>query len=475
MILKASTRGSPNALARHLLNEQDNEHIEQHEVRGFMSEDVAGALAEVHAMSAGIKSRKPLFSVSLSPPENAQVDTAVFERTVEEIEQQNGLTGQPRITLFHEKEGRRHMHAVWSRIDHERQAVIALPFYKNKLHEISKSVFLEQGWNLPAGYIDRTERDPRNFDLALYHQAKREGRDPKTLKMLAQEAWAVSDNREAMQQALEARGLYLARGDRRGYVALTWQGEPMALSRLLGRKTKEVRERLGAAEDLRDIEQTRDHIARNVGPALHRLMGEAERAKAAEMTPLNRERLAMRDAHASERQRMAEGQAARQQEETRERAARLRNGLSGFWDRLSGRYAKTRAQNEREAYAGFMRDRDQRQAMIEAQLAERQTLQRRIVSVRQTHDTRLSEIHRDLAEQRGAVRSPSARLDWLQANQRRSQAEAAPSRATEQGRSGSEDRLQWLQDRYNRSADTDRHAGRDSGPELGPDIGPDLG
>lgn len=480
MILKASTRGSPNALARHLLNEQDNEHIEQHEVRGFMAEDVAGALAEIHAMSAGVKSRKPMFSVSLSPPEHEQVDLSIFERAVEEIEQQNGLTGQPRITIFHEKEGRRHMHAVWSRIDHERQAVIPLPFYKNKLQEVAKGIYLEQGWQLPHGFIDRTERDPRNFDLALYQQAKREGRDPRQIKAQAQEAWSTSDGPAAFQQALEARGLYLAKGDRRGHVALSWRGEVMSLPRLLGRKSKEIRERLGDMGDLRSVEDTRDHIARTVGPALHRLIGEAETARQQDLQPLDERKLQMHTAHAIERERMDAGQRTRQDAENTERNQRLRRGLGGLLDRVSGRYARLKAQNEREAYAALVRDREQRQAMVEAQLAERRALQSQIRIVRERYEDRIAEIHRDLAEQRGFIRGPSARLDWLQARQRDRQeqqehisessrpSERLRERFAAKAKEGSVDRLTWLQDRQRCAPSQDRG----TGPE--PDIGHDM-
>ena len=44
MILKASQRGGARQLAAHLLNTEDNEHCELHDIRGFMSADLQGAL-----------------------------------------------------------------------------------------------------------------------------------------------------------------------------------------------------------------------------------------------------------------------------------------------------------------------------------------------------------------------------------------------------------------------------------------------
>ncbi|WP_256923966.1 hypothetical protein [Sphingomonas sp. IBVSS2] len=45
MILKASQRGGGMALAAHLLK-AENEHVEIHEIRGFVSDDLKGAMKE---------------------------------------------------------------------------------------------------------------------------------------------------------------------------------------------------------------------------------------------------------------------------------------------------------------------------------------------------------------------------------------------------------------------------------------------
>lgn len=398
MILKASTRGSPLALSRHLLNEKDNDHIELHSIRGFVSDDLKGAMQEVNAMSLAVKSKQPIFSVSLSPPEHEQVGVDVFEAAVAQILERNGLQDQPHALVFHEKEARRHAHLVVSRIDAEHGRVIPLPFFKQKLFELSKEIYLDQGWDLPRGFIDKRDRDPRNYDLALYQQAKREGQDAGQLKMMAQEAWAVTKGRDqaALAKEMEKRGLYLAKGDRRGHVALTWQGEVYALPRLLGCKTKDVRERLGKPHDLRNVDDTRHYIAATLEPVMGHLMGEADQAKARDMAGLDSQRDTMKAQHQLERQKLDAGQKAREDTEARQRTVSLRKGLAGLWDRLSGHYRQIKAEHERQAYDALQRDRAQRQAIVEAQLAERQNLQRQIVAVRQRHTARVQELHRDL-------------------------------------------------------------------------------
>ncbi|HMU52864.1 MAG TPA: relaxase, partial [Geminicoccaceae bacterium] len=133
MILKASQRGGGMALARHLLNDIDNDHVEVHELRGFVARDLPGALKEAHAISLGTKCRQFLFSLSLNPPPKANVSVKAFEAAITDIEKRLGLKGQPRAIVFHEKEGRRHAHCVWSRIDATRMRAINLSHFELKL------------------------------------------------------------------------------------------------------------------------------------------------------------------------------------------------------------------------------------------------------------------------------------------------------------------------------------------------------
>lgn len=176
MILKASQRSGAVQLAQHLLK-AENEHVELHEIRGFMSDTVLGAFKEAQAIACGTRCGQFLFSLSLSPPETEAVPVEAFEAALDKIEGSLGLTGQPRVVIFHEKEGRRHAHAVWSRIDAETMTARQMSFFKIKLREISKELYLEHGWLMPKGLVDSKARDPRNFDLAEWQQAKRMGRE----------------------------------------------------------------------------------------------------------------------------------------------------------------------------------------------------------------------------------------------------------------------------------------------------------
>ena len=400
MILKGSQRGGAKQLGLHLVKAEENEHVELHDIRGFLAEDVVGALREAEAVSIGTKCRQFLFSVSLNPPERENVHIETFKKAIEAIEEQNGLTDQPRIVIFHEKEGRRHCHAVWSRIDADTMTARPLPFFKTKLRDVSRQLYLENGWQMPRGLIDPKDRDPRNFTLDEWQQAKRIGRHAGELKVMIQEAWSISDSAETFSHALEERGLYLARGDRRGHVAVTYEGEVISIPRATGRKSKDVQARLGKPESLRSIEETRKHVARQITPRIHAHLKDARAKATAELSRLEHRRMLMADAHSTERAKLDTGQKERFEKEARERADRFRKGMAGLWDRLIGKRARLEMQNQVEAIWALRRDQDQRQMLVSAQLSERRALQVEIKTARSRHAEVIRSLHFDLTNSR---------------------------------------------------------------------------
>lgn len=375
MILNGSQRGGGRDLAAHLFNMVDNDHVDVHAVRGFVAETMRGAFQEAEAVAKGTACKQFLFSLSLSPPETERVGTDAFEAAITAAEERLGLTDQPRVIVFHEKNGRRHAHAVWSRIDAREMRAINLPYFKSRLTDLSKDLFLEHGWRLPDGLRDRQNRDPRNFDLAEWQQAKRTGNHPREIKRTFQEAWQYSDTGTAFAHALEEKGYFLARGDRRGFVALDVHGEVYAIPKWTGLKTKEVREKLGDPKPLRSVEETQGHIARAMQPALSRWDEElaAKRKAAEDRREAERQSLAHRQRE--ERATMKRRQTARALAEAQARQAKLRKGLRGLWDRMRGEHRRVREENERAAWEAARGDQRHRDDLVFAHLEERRALQ----------------------------------------------------------------------------------------------------
>lgn len=395
MILKGSQRGAAIELGHHLLK-AENEHVELHELRGFMADDMLGAMKEAQAVARGTRCRQHLFSVSFNPPEGEAPSIAAFERAIEQVEEANGLSGQPRIVVFHEKAGRRHAHCVWSRIDADTMTARHLPFFKNRLREISKDLYLEHGWRMPMGLIDSSQRDPLNFNLAEWQQAKREGNDPRALKALLQECWAASDNASVFEQSLKERGVHLAAGERRNFVVVDFHGEVHSLPRALGLKGKDVAARLGDGANLKSVGAVQSDVAARMTGAIKRHIADArskfqERSKA-----IGTAKQTMVAEHRADRASLKDRQRDQWDEATRQRASRMPRGVKALWWRFTGQYKQVRTLNEREAAEQRAAQRNERERMIARQLDERRALKANERSLRSEQAERLKDLRRDV-------------------------------------------------------------------------------
>lgn len=397
MILQGSQRGGSKDLALHLLKEE-NEHVEIHDLRGFVSGDLVCALNEAYAISKGTKAKQFLFSVSFNPPPEANVTTAEFEAAIERVEKHFGLVGQPRAIVFHEKHGRRHAHAVWSRIDAEKMKAIPLPYTKRDLTQISKDLFIQHGWELPKGYLNSKDRDPTNFSMAQWQHAKRTGKDPREIKAVLQDCWATSDTPSALRQALLSRGFYLARGDKRGFVVLDHRAEVFSVAKWTGLKAKDVRNKLDDADDLPSVQETKEIIASTMATHLEALKQTQSEKLHARFVLLEQQKHGLIEKHRDERRIFREKLEKRTLAENKKRQERFNKGLRGFWDRLTGRHAKLRKENELDAVQCRIRDREEHDALIFKQLDQSRALQARINRLQHFEEKRGNEITNDIAQ-----------------------------------------------------------------------------
>jgi Relaxase/Mobilisation nuclease domain len=401
MILKAKERGDAAQLARYLLATRENDHVELHEVSGFASGDLIEAFREADAIAKGTRCKNYLFSMSLNPPAGAYVETEVFERVADQIAEKLGLSHQPRAIVFHEKDGRRHAHVVWSRIDVEQMRSINLPHYKSKLRDVSRDIFLDQGWEMPRGLMHSRLRDPLSFTREEWQQAKRASLDPREIKSALRQCWQVSDSRASLEQALKERGFWLARGDRRGFVAIDYLGEVYSLSRYAGVTTKDLERRLGAPEQLPSLEVAKAEVAKAISHKLHLFAEDAEQHAKRRLAMVEFRRAEMVSRHRDERAKLAKAHEKRWLAESRLRAQQLPRGLSGIWQRMTGQYAKIKAHNEMETLLAWQRDRAEKDNLVFEQLKERHALQAEIKKQRAVVHRELMLLREDIANPMG--------------------------------------------------------------------------
>ena len=397
MILKASQRANSAELAKHLLNGDDNDHVTIHEIRGFMSATLEGALQEAYAMSRGTRCEQFLFSLSLNPPEDADVPIEDFEAAIEEIEKKLLLVGQPRIIVFHEKNGRRHCHVVWSRIDTDKLVAVNMAHFKRKLMDVARGLYLRHGWKLPKGMQRGERRSPFHLTREEHRQAVRLSQDPQAMKALFKGAWEQSDTKETFIRALEERGFLLARGDRRGFVALDVTGGVYSLTRWLDIGTRDLKARLGLPEKLPDTASAKTFLAARMGENLQRYIAESKQRAKEIRQPLVQEIRAMVAVQRKERATLIEKQEKRWVQETRQRAERRPRGFKGIWHKATGEYKKIRLQNEGETKACLDRDRKELHALVREHLLERQELQKSVNKYKEEYKAEALRIRREIA------------------------------------------------------------------------------
>jgi MobA/VirD2-like, nuclease domain len=374
MILKGNTRTGAADLVNHLMNERDNDHVEVHALAGFASTTFADSLFEVEAIAKGTNCKKPFFSLSLNPPMYATVTERDFEDAIEQAGKALGLADQPRAVIFHEKEGRRHCHVIWSRIDAEHMKVISDSYTRYKLQEVSRALFLQHGWELPKG-LNRGERGNKdNTSRADQEVAKRSGLSIEDHKTLIRKAWAQSDSAQSFVNALETHGYILCQG-KRGFVAIDiMTGDAHSIPRQLGMKKQEIESRIGPPAGLPSVD-----TARKRAEERRKAMRDTENPKESREDAYQRKLSALKKQQRSERQELIKRQTAERDAQEHSFALRLRTRLKTYWE-----LSKTHISRLRDQWRG--KDNNTKH-------------QRRIVELRKTQEQRFSD-ERDVIRQR---------------------------------------------------------------------------
>ena len=257
MIIKGTSCAGASRLATHLTRTDTNERAEVKDIRGTVAEDLLGALREMESVAAGARTTKPFYHGSINTRENERLTDEQRMQAIDKLEIALGLTGQARVVVIHEKEGREHCHIVWSRIDLDRMAAISDSHNYRKHEEVARALEKEfglervQGAHVERGDQPRPGRTPSHREML---QAERTGLDTQQAKELMTGIWNTTKNGKGFQAGLEKNGWILARGDRRDFVAIDPGGGVHSVARrIVGAKAADVRERFSDI-DPRDLQ-----------------------------------------------------------------------------------------------------------------------------------------------------------------------------------------------------------------------------
>jgi hypothetical protein len=248
VIIKGGTRAGGADLGVHLNRTDTNERVRLLELRGVAGVNLDQALREMEALGAGTRCKSPLYHANIDPRAGERLTPEQWGRAVDALEAKLGFTGQPRALVQHVKEGREHVHVVWSRIDLERNRAIPDSHNYRKHEEVARALEREFGHERVQGaHVEREgkERPARTPSHAEMQQAERTGLDPKAIKAEITALWRQTDSGKAFAGALAEAGYILARGDKRDFIVIDQAGESHSLARRIeGVKAADMRARL---------------------------------------------------------------------------------------------------------------------------------------------------------------------------------------------------------------------------------------
>jgi hypothetical protein len=238
-----------NYLAWHLQRTDNNERVTVREISGTASNDVLGALKEIAAYGAGAVSTRPIYHANIDPdPTQPDLTEPQKVMAIDRLGEELGLTGQPRIVLEHIKNGRSHLHVVWSRIDVQRMTAIHDGLNYRRHEIVARQLEIVFGHDpVPGPLVGRLDaprpnRAPSNAEM---RQAERTGVGPAELTGFITAVWQQTDSGRSLAAALTGIGVILARGDRRDFVIVDPGTEVHSLRRRVqGARTADIRERM---------------------------------------------------------------------------------------------------------------------------------------------------------------------------------------------------------------------------------------
>lgn len=392
MIIRCSQRSGARNLATHLNNQRDNDHVTIAEIKGVVGRNLHEALLEIDAVSKATRCEQPLFSTSFNPPEGAKVTEAQFEDAFNRFESKLGLTDQPRVVVYHEKEGRRHAHVVWSRIDVQEMKAIRMSHFKNKSMELSRELYQEHGWDMPKGMENKQEADRFNLTPAQWNQFKRQKINPNEVRALINDAWQASDNVSSFSHALKERGIFLAKGDRRGFVLMDHTEKVFSLSKFGDFKRKELKVKLGDPDSLPSVTMAAVEIRSIYNSEMKSLIKELKQKQRNEMLPLEEKKALLVTIQRAQRQEQKAQHRVKRNLTSKSVREGFKKGILGLFDKVTGKERRLRLVGKNKLNKVKERHGSSRQKLVFEHNLQRTELQKEIQAKRDEQSLERKEL-----------------------------------------------------------------------------------
>ncbi len=246
MIIKSTVRGNGAKLADYLLQDKKNDRADLLDLRGWTADTLKNALRLSEAIAQHqTQCAKPFYHASFRLPSNETLTPEQWQHCADTLEQRLGLDGHHRALVLHTYKGEKHLHVVWDRIDEHTLKAVSLPFEHLRCKETARALEKELGLQRVRDERREPEKELAAPTRAEEQQARRKGQDLQEIRAAIREAWEQSTDGPQFADALGERGLVLAQGERRDYVAVDAQGGVYSIGkRTTGATAREVRAKL---------------------------------------------------------------------------------------------------------------------------------------------------------------------------------------------------------------------------------------
>lgn len=189
----------------------------------------------------------------------------------------------------------------------------------------------------------------------------------------------------------------MAKGDRRGFVAVDHQGDAYAISKWVGIKAKQVRAQLGELNDLPSVQEAHAKAAQMVTDRLEELRQEQQAETERKLESIEHERQQTQSTQRTEQKNLNQKQAKQQEIELARQRARFRKGLFGLLDRFTGKRKRTEKKNQLEAKQTLLENQTKQNALSSLHEAAQKTIQKTATTQKAWQKAVDSELKQDIS------------------------------------------------------------------------------
>ena len=176
--------------------------------------------------------------------------------------------------------------------------------------------------------------------------------------------------------------MFLAKGDKRGFVALDHTEKVYSISRHGGIKTKELNSRVGSPEALPSVEQVKLHVRQSYDGAARDLIQELKEKHRKEQKPLREKKVLLVHIQRAERRELKDRQRLKRHLVIKSARDKFRRGIMGLFDKVTGREKRLHLINKKIIGQVKRKQVESRKRIVFRHNLERRVLQRDIIALR---------------------------------------------------------------------------------------------